>query len=186
MANIITTSEITGGSIYGITQVEYTVDGADGKNFIDALTLAAFKQATAIEGATSAYSKVVTARQKKIDELSEALSYVAKANGSLDSKGGKSTDKVTVDNASYVKQIAARYEVQLTWESGGSQMTRGNIQKAQTDFTYAIDREDNDIQQDIVTLQSYITKRDNAYSNASKLVKKANHAAKATIKNVGA
>ena len=64
-------------------------------------------------------------------------------------------------------------------------MTRGNIQKAQTDFQYAIDREDNDIQQDIVTLQSYITKRDNAYSNAAKLVKKANQAAKSTIKNIG-
>ena len=185
MSNIITASEITGGGVYGVAQVEYTVDGQDGKNFIDALTLAAFKQAAAIEGATSAYSKVVTARQKKIDELSEALSYVAKANGSLDAKGGKSTDKVTVDNAGYVKQIAAKYEVSLSWESD-NKMTRGNIQKAHTDFQYAIDREDNDIQQDIVTLQSYITKRDNAYSNASKLVKKANHAATATIKNIGA
>ena len=185
MDNIIIASEITGGSVYGITQVEYTVDGQDGKNFIDAVMLASFKQATAIEGATSAYSKVVSARQKKIDELSEALSYIAKANGSLDAKGGKSTDTVTVDNAAYVKSIAAKYEVNLSWESG-NKMTRGNIQKAHTDFQYAIDREDNDIQQDIVTLQSYITKRDNAYSNASKLVKKANHAARATIKNIGA
>ena len=185
MANVITVSEIAGDSIYGIAQVEYAVNGEDGKNFIDAAILASFKQATAIEESTSAYVRVVTARQKKINELSDALAYIAKANGSLDSKGGKSTDKVTVDNASYVKQIAARYEVNLIWESGGSQMTRGNIQKAQTDLTYAIDREDNDIQQDIVTLQSYVTKRDNAFSNASKLVKKANHAAAATIKNIG-
>jgi len=184
MSSAIQPSTITGGSVYGVAQVEYTIDGESGKNFIDAAILASFMQATAIEESTSSYAKVVTARQKKIDELSEALAYIAKANGSLDSKGGKSTDKVTVENASYVKQIAAKYEVQLSWESD-NKMTRGNIQKAQTDFTYAIDREDNDIQQDIVTLQSYITKRDNAYSNASKLVKKANQAATSTIRNIG-
>ena len=184
MSSTIQPSAITGGSVYGVTQMEYTIGGKSGKNFIDAVVLASFMQATAIEESTSAYAKVVEARQKKINELSDALAYIAKANGSLDSKGGKSTDTVQVDNASYVKQIAARYEVQLIWESD-STMTRGNIQKAQTNLTYAIDREDNDIQQDIVTLQSYITKRDNAYSNASKLVKKANHAATATIKNFG-
>jgi len=185
MDPLIIPSEITGGSVYGVTQVEYNVAGEAGRNFIDAVTLASFIQATAIEDATSAYSRVVEARQRKINELSEALSYIAKANGSLDSKGGKSTDKVTVDNADYVKRVAAKYEINLIWESG-NQMTRGNIQKAHTDFQYAIDKEDNDIQQDIVTLQSYITKRDNAYTNASKLVKKANQTAASTIGNIGA
>lgn len=185
MSSTIQPSTITGGSVYGVAQVEYTIAGESGKNFIDAVTLAAFMQSTAIEESTSAYAKVVTARQNKIDELSEALAYIAKANGSLDSKGGKSTDTVAVDNAAFVKRIAAKYEVSLTWKDGGNKMTRGNIQKALTNFQYAIDREDNDIQQDIVTLQSYITKRDNAYSNASKLVKKANHAASSTIKNFG-
>ena len=65
-------------------------------------------------------------------------------------------------------------------------MTRGNLQKAQTNVQYAIEREDNDIQQDIVTLQSFISKRDNAYSNASKVIRKANQAADSTINNIGA
>ena len=185
MSSAIQPSVITGGSVYGVAQMEYTIAGESGKNFIDAAMLASFMQATAIEESTSSYAKVVAARQKKIDELSAALAYIAKANGSLDSKDAKSTDTVSVDNAGYVQQIAAKYGVNLSWENGGNKMTRGNIQKAQTDFQYAIDREDNDIQQDIVTLQSYITKRDNAYSNASKLVKKANQAATATIKNIG-
>ena len=38
---------------------------------------------------------------------------------------------------------------------------------------------------DIVTLQSYISKRDNAYSNAAKIVKKTNQAATSTIGNIG-
>ena len=82
-----------------------------------------------------------------------------------------------------MKEIAAKYEVKLSWD--GDSMTRGNLQKAQTNVQYAIDREDNDIQQDIVTLQSYISKRDNAYSNASKVVRKSNQAATSTIGNIG-
>ena len=72
----------------------------------------------------------------------------------------------------------------LSW-NGTNTMKLGNLQKAQTSLQYAIDREDNDIQQDIVTLQSYISKRDNAYSNAAKVVKKANNAASSTIGNIG-
>lgn len=186
MSNLISAEVITGNSVYGVRQAQYTVGKESGKNFIDAMSLAAFKQAVAIESATTAYSHVVTARQTKIDELSEALSYIAKAVGKLNNKNAKSTDKVTVDNASWVKNIAAKYEVSLSWESNGSQMTRGNLQKAQTNVQYAIEREDNDIQQDIVTLQSFISKRDNAYSNASKVIRKANQAADSTINNIGA
>ena len=153
MSNLISAEVITGNSVYGVRQAQYTVGKESGKNFIDAMSLAAFKQAVAIESATTAYSHVVTARQTKIDEL---------------------------------KNIAAKYEVSLSWESNGSQMTRGNLQKAQTNVQYAIEREDNDIQQDIVTLQSFISKRDNAYSNASKVIRKANQAAGSTINNIGA
>lgn len=185
MANLITADTIAGGSVYGVQQMQYVVGGAAGKNFVDAVTLASFRQAVSIEGTTEAYAAVVRARQKKIDELGEALAYIAKAVGRLDNKNAKSGDKVTVDNSTFVKDVAARYGVSLSWESGGAQMTRGSIQKAQTNFQYAIDREDNDIQQDIVTLQSFITKRDNAYSNASKVVKKANQAASSTIGNIG-
>jgi len=99
-------------------------------------------------------------------------------------KKTQSGDKITIPNSDYVKTIAARYGVDLNW-TDGNKMTLGNLQKAQTNVQYAIDREDNDIQQDIVTLQSYISKRDNAYSNAAKIVKKTNQAATSTIGNIG-
>ena len=182
MSLLISTEPITDNSVYGVRQMQYTVDGKSNKDFIDAVAIAAFRQATAIEDATSAYTAVVRARQMKIDELAEALSYIAKAVGSLD-HDAKSTTKTKVDNASRVREIANRYGVSLTWS--GDKMELGNLQKAQTNLQYAIDREDNDIQQDIVTLQSYMTKRDNAYSNAAKVVSKANHAASSTIGNIG-
>ena len=184
MANLIVTDPIPGGSVYGVAQAGYTVDGVSGKDFIDAVTAASFRQSVAIETAASGYVSVVRARQTKMDEVGQALAYLSKAVASLKTKGGKSTDKVTVDNASWVKSIASKYGISLSWESGGTQMTRGNVMKAQTNLEYALDREDNDLQQDLVTLQSMMTRRDNAFSNASKLVKKANDAAQSTIRNI--
>jgi len=183
MASLITTETIADNSVYGVQQVQYTVNGRSGKNFTDAVAIAAFKQATAIETATSAYTSVVRARQKKIDELGEVLSNIARAMGEVHKKT-QSGDKITIPNADYVRTVAARYEVNLSW-TDGNKMTLGNLQKAQTSVQYAIDREDNDIQQDIVTLQSYISKRDNAYSNAAKIVRKTNDAATSTIGNIG-
>ncbi len=183
MASLITTETITDNSVYGVRQVQYTVNGHSGKNFMDAVAIAAFRQAAAIETSTSAYAEVVRARQKKIDDLGEALSNIAKAMGEVHKKT-KSSDKITIPNAGNVKNIAAKYGISLSW-TDGNKMTLGNLQKAQTNVQYAIDREDNDIQQDIVTLQSYISKRDNAYSNAAKIIKKTNNAATSTINNIG-
>lgn len=183
MASLITTETITDNSVYGVQQVQYTVNGHSGKNFMDAVAIAAFRQAAAIETSTSAYAEVVRARQKKIDDLGEALSNIAKAMGEVHKKT-KSSDKITIPNAGNVKNIAAKYGISLSW-TDGYKMTLGNLQKAQTNVQYAIDREDNDIQQDIVTLQSYISKRDNAYSNAAKIIKKTNNAATSTINNIG-
>ena len=173
---------LTGNSIYGVRQMQYTVDGVSGKDFIDALTAASFRQSVAIESAASGYVGVVNARQKKVDELGKVLAYLSKAVGSLKTKGGKSGDKVAVDNANWVKSIANAYGISLSWD--GDKMTRGNIQKAQTTIEYELDKEDNNLQQDIVSLQSFMSKRDNAYSTAAKLVRKANDAAASTIRNI--
>ena len=183
MSALIVKEPLADNAVYGVRQVQYTVDGRSGKDFADAVAIAAFKQATAIETATSAYTSVVKARQRKIDELAEALSNIARAMGEVHKKT-QSGDKITIPNADSVKTIAARYGVELSW-TDGNKMTLGNLQKAQTNVQYAIDREDNDIQQDIVTLQSYMSKRDNAYSNAAKIVKKTNQAATSTIGNIG-
>ena len=183
MANSIVPSEVTGGSVYGVRQMQYTVDGVPGKDFVDAVTTAAFKQATAIEVAASGYAAVVRARQVKVSELGQVLAYIAKALGSLKSKGGNSGDKATIDNAQWVKSTAAKYGISLSF-TDGNKMTRENVMKAQTNVQYELDKEDNSLQQDIVTLQSYMTKRDNALSNAAKVVKKSNNAAQSTIRNI--
>ena len=63
-------------------------------------------------------------------------------------------------------------------------MTRADIMKGQNEIQYAMDTEDNNLQQDTVTLQSLLSKRDSAFSTASRIVKKADNAASATIGNI--
>ena len=46
-------------------------------------------------------------------------------------------------------------------------------------------KEDNNLQQDLIMLRSYITKRDNAYSTAARIIDKFNNAASNTIGNIG-
>ena len=183
MSNLITPNLITDFTVYGIPQVQYTVADDLGMDFTTAVTAAVFKQTTAIESATNGYSEVIKARQKKIEDLSDALAYIAKANAQLptDSKT-PSQDKVKVDNSTWIKSICAYYEVKMTWD--GEKMLRGDLQKAQTELEYQIDKEDNNLEQDMVTLQSYLTKRDNAYSNASKVVKKTYRVADTVIGNM--
>ena len=178
---MIVENPISGGSVYGVTQVEYVVDGAGGKNFIDALTAASFKQSAAIEMAAKSYVAVVKARQRKVSELGEVLAEFSKAVGRLKSKGGKHDDKATLNNYSWVRSTLEKYGV--TVSGLNSSMTRSDLMKGETTVQYEMDKEDNSLQQDIVSMQSFLTKRDNAFSTAAKLVNKANNAAASTIHN---
>ena len=185
MGNLIVPNLIADFTVYGVPQVEYTVDGESRQDYTSAVTCASLKEAAAIESVCSGYSEVVKARQKKVDTLGEVLAYIAKANAELPVDDAESTDKVSVDNASWIKSVCKYYGVSLTWEDDSDKMTRGNLQKAQTEVQYQIDKEDNNLQQDMVTLSSYVSKRDNAYTTAAKVVKKTLNAGSNTIANFG-
>ena len=115
MPKSITIDPISDNNVYGIAQVEYTVDGVSGNNFAEAVSIAAFKVATAIEDATSAYSDVVVARQNKINELGRVLACFNKAEAEL-STDNKSTDKASIKDYSYVQSVLSYYEVQIRGE----------------------------------------------------------------------
>lgn len=98
MANLIVPELITGFSVYGVPQVQYTVDGKSNQDFTTAVTCAAFKESVAIETVCTGYSEVVKARQKKVDELGEVLACLARANAKFDSSP-KTGDKVKIGRA---------------------------------------------------------------------------------------
>ena len=184
MANLVTENAIPVLAVYGVQQMQYTVDGLAGQDFAAALTIASFRQSTAIENASASYATVVRQRQKKVDDLGDALAVLAKALASMTTDDQDPDDKSDADSAlTAAANTVAGYGI-TSMKVSGNKIKRGDAMKAQNDIQYALDVEDNQLQQDTVSLQSLLTKRDNAFSNASKIVKKALNASGSTIGNM--
>ncbi len=195
MANLIVANEIPGASVYGVPQMDYTVGGQAGQDYAAALTAAAFREATAIEKAASSYMAVVRQRQKKVTELGDVLATLATAMASLKTKDVSPDDHsstswqmdVAFNNA---RAICDNYGLSLNVQTKTvdgvlrNYMTRGDLMRAQDDIQYALDVEDNNLQQDMVSLQGYVSKRDSAFSTATKIVSKSLNAADAAISNI--
>ena len=193
MANMIEQNPIAGASVYGVEQYSYTVNGVAGKDYAAALSAASFKEAVAIEQALSAYSEVVRQRMRKLDDLGTVMAILNEAYATLKTKEQESGD--TTDNIPSLadaKATAAKYGVSISIteiDLGGLGMklcytTRRDLMNAQNAVQYAIDKEDNELKQDTVSLNSYVSKRDNSFSTASKLVRKALDASGSTIGNI--
>ncbi len=190
MSALVTAAEIPNGAVYGVSQKTYVVDGVAGQDFTAALAAAAFKEATAIEAATASYADVVRTRTRKCEDLGEVLAALAKAVASLPTKNPKSDDKSEQSAEIYAAQaIAGQYGFDLPFAKSDetnktASITRENAYRLQNDVQYALDTEDNELQQDAIALQSLVSKRDNAFSTAAKLVRKADNAAQSTIGNM--
>lgn len=184
MSNTIVPNEIPGCSVYGVQQYDYTVDGQGGKDYAAALATASLTESAAIEKLASGFSEVVRQRQRKVSDLGEILASLAQAAARLPVKDQSQNDAVSINNAHWVNTTALSYGITLVFKANTDQMLRGNIQKGQNDVQYALDVEDNNLQQDSVSLQSLISKRDNAFSTASKLINKASRTAASTISNI--
>ena len=185
MANLIETNDISGFKVYGQQMVEYTVEGAAGKDFGLAIAVAALAQSTAIEASAGAYGSVLRARQRKLAELGDALATLSKAIatmkvGSGQQSGDKSSADAALDTASTVFD---RYGVSLPVSD--HKVTRGDAERARNDAEYVMDMENNEMQQDMITLQGLISKRDNSFSTAAKVVKKVNSTGTSIIRSIG-
>ena len=194
MANMIEPNRIPGASVYGVEQYSYTVDGVAGKDYAAALSAASFKEAVAIEQALSAYSEVVRQRMRKLDDLGTAMAILNEAYATLKTKEQESGDTTAnMVSLATARDKAALYGVtinitDIAIPELGIRMcytTRRDLMNAQNAVQYAIDKEDNELKQDTVSLNSYVSKRDNSFSTASKLVRKALDASGSTIGNIG-
>lgn len=173
MPALIQSRQIEGLSVYGVPQSEYTVDGVSGQDYAKAVATAALREAKAIEDESGAMAEVLRQRERKLDELGEALAIITKAIGTMKTKNQKSSDKSDEDDR--LSDAAATLEKYgLSMKVEDKKVKREDAMKAQTDTQYAIDSEDNDLQQDMVTMQGLVSKRDNAFSTAAKLLRKVN------------
>ena len=184
MANFIQANDIAGLKVYGQQQVDYTVNGEAGCDFGAAVARASMQRAVSVESATSALADVVRARERKLTEIGEALAYVAAAAANFTSKS-KTDDSTSSPGLATAKDILDRYGidtsnivvVDLSTLGAGriGAIQNQYVGKLQTDTQYALDKEDNYLQQDMVSVQSYFSKRDQALSMAASLVKKVNN-----------
>ncbi|MBQ6103467.1 MAG: hypothetical protein IJL06_07325 [Kiritimatiellae bacterium] len=181
---LIEANVIPGASVYGVPQMSYTVAGAAGKDYSAALTAATLRESAAIEASAASYSAVVKERARKVDELGQVMAYLAEAFANLKVKDAESGDTATVNNGAWVNGTALKYGITLIFQENTANMTRKNIMKGQNEVQYAIDTEDNNLQQDMVALQGLLSKRDNAFSSASRIVRKADDAASSVIHNI--
>ncbi len=192
MGDFITANEIRGDAVYGVKQYDYTVGGDPGRDYAAALAAASLKESVAIEDSAAAYAVVVRQRERKISDLGDVLAAIARAIATMDPKSqdtGKRSEWSTLLYDAHgtcsrygisLPLVAVRYE-NGRWEA---QVTYRDATKSQNDIQYALDTEDNNLQQDMVSLQSLITKRDNAFSAASKIVQKATGTASGIIRNI--
>ena len=193
MADFIQANNITGLKVYGQQQVDYTVNGEAGCDFGAAVARASMQRAVSVESATSALADVVRARERKLTEIGEALAYVAAAAANFTSKS-KTDDSTSSPGLATAKDILDRYGidtsnivvVDLSTLGAGriGAIQNQYVGKLQTNVQYALDKEDNYLQQDLVSLQSYFSKRDQALSMAASLVKKVNNTMSSGIRAI--
>jgi hypothetical protein len=182
---------IEGLSVYGARQKNYTVDGVKDCDYVKAASIAMLKEANAIEAETSAYAAVLEARQKKLNELGWALSVIVEAVSSMKVKKPKSGDLSAADSdLRKASEILDRYRRETNSDlrlpvNGSDKVRRDDATMAQSALQYEIDYETNEMQQDMVTMQSLVSKRDNSYSTAASLVQKINSTASTLIGNIG-
>lgn len=187
MSNLIVQNDVPGFKVYGQQQVDYTVDGVAHQDYATAVAQAALRRAVGVEDATVALSAAIRARQAKITDLSNALAVMNRI-----AAGFKKDDKTTTWS-SWSAELAAiaatlqRYGVENKISLNGSQ---GRIQKSDLSIQQqlvenAVDNEDNDIQQEMIALQSGVNKRDEGYNTAYTLVRRALRAEQTTIANIG-
>lgn len=178
----ISIDKISGLTVYGVQQVAYTVDGKSGVDYGSALAAATLQSAGALEKEGVSFSAMVRLRARKLEELGEALSIISKAIASL-SKSGKLTH--SDPNLKKADEILRKYDIGSLDLNEKWQATRDSIMMRKNDLQYRIDLEDNTIQQDMMSLQSLVKKRDTSFSAAKRLLDKINTTSDTVIANVG-
>ena len=165
-----------GLSVYGQSQVDYSVDGFDNLAYGEAMGRTGLRRATAMENAMKTVEEAIKIRQQKLQELGEALAAVTEA---VTSKQGKGVLEKT-SLASSAVRILKRYGI-----SAKTTDTVGNYQKLQSQIQLTMDKESTSLKEDANGLQTYLSRRDNAFELASKMIKKANETAAKGIQNIG-
>lgn len=171
--------EDLGLTVLGTTQYTYSVGGVHRQEYDRAIFQASMCRATALEYVTASVEQLVKGRQQKLDDLGLALAEISRCMRKKDEdKEGKSSTKYEFDAS--VASTLRKYGF-----SASSMMSYEELAPLQEDVKYAIDRENNELKQDMSDIQNYVTKRDDSMKTVDKLLKKVAKTRSDGIGNIG-
>ena len=187
--------EPAGVSVYGVAQHGYSVlEGGVSKatTYDMAIATASLRRSVSIESAMSAASAIVRIKQQKMVDLTDLLALLMQGRAGLPPTSGTSDDKVTVSGLkAKAESVKAKYGVDIYgWKegrasSGTDEIERQDLEGGLVLLQSAIDENDNQLQQDTLTLQSWVSKRDESFRSASKAMTTILGTGKAVINNIG-
>lgn len=189
--------EAAGVSVYGVAQNAYSVrEGGASKavTYDVAIATASLQRSFSIESAMGTASAIVRIKQQKMEVLTDLLALLMQGRAALPHKDGKPDDTVPVPGlAAKVKTVKEKFGVDIySWKEGRppESVTGDNIQRQDLEgglvvLQSAIDENDNQLQQDMLTLQSWVSKRDESFRSASKALKTILGTGSAVISNIG-
>ena len=183
---LIEAKKIEGASVYGVEQVCYTVDGVVGQDYVQALTVACFKESVAVEAELDVLNAMVRARQQKLKDLGDVMTVLTKAQGTMPSKDQYRSDlSEEMDELLDAAELGLKYFVRIPLTGdNGNQVRRDVCQNAIANVKHSVDMESNSLQQDVVTLQNLVGKRDSTYQTAASVTKKALSAGASAIRSM--
>ena len=180
--------DTTGAAVYGTQLRDYAIDGEMGKTFSEVIAFASLRQSHSIEMATSAIASVVRERQRKVNDLAEVLAVVSAAIPSMPNKGASDDrwSKINSEDIANANALLSKYGLATMSTNKDGQINYATAYQTQNDIQLKLDSENNDLQQNLTSLQSLVSKRDNAFSVANKVIQKCNATARGTINAFGA
>jgi len=180
--------------VLGIDQVEYAVNGERGKTYGQAVGLASLVRAVALESGIDGYVSIVRARERKMQDLNDILSVIAGTRALYDVDGNKEKSYASTlypvqfggvypDLASFVA-VLNTYGITLGGWNGTGDITPADLDKIKSDVDYRAQTESTDLQSELANLQSYVSKRDSAFSTAAEMQRKCDRSISSQMKYI--
>lgn len=178
-------TRIPGLAVLGVNQYDYTVDGREHLALIDTVGAVAFVRATAMESMTQAMAAQTRFRREKLAVLGEAMSEAAAAAAVLGEKKLADIYTSTKLREIYVELVKWGLADCVSCLGIDGSLSKKNLGRFQNNVQMALDRENSKVKQVTLALKSFIKKRDQAFDNATKAVKKISHSAETAVNEIG-
>lgn len=185
-----TTDAITevplGWAPFQLEQVEYRLQGSDRVLDYEGLVAAlATGRSARLERQAQVQAAFVRQRNEVIESLGEVLAEVCDCLATLGQKDD-APEKISSSRLGQCHVLLGQLGVKsyISYSDGVGTLDKGNAQKQQSELQYAIDMRDNDLQQDVIAMQSLMNKRDDAYALAAKLASRISDARSKTLENL--